>query len=212
MQYPNEILPQSTFKLISTEDIAEFSLIRHIDDQTESTILDENSGLIKTEFIANPTHHARDLSTSLFGIFTIEHTKIRLTLEGKSEYGHDCAPNAVVNPPIFNKHFDTYQNRTYWIVKVSDIHNQALEYTNVHNNEVLKAECLIEHTPMKWNFWHFSIRWKFNDGRYWHEMEKKDIEKYSRKIGHETKSIISKFAQLILPEYQTIPQPIYSCI
>lgn len=210
MQYPNEILPQSTFKSISTKDIAEYSLIRHVDDQTELTILDEITGLIKTEFIANPTNHSRDLSTSLYGIFKIQHTKIRLTPEGKSKYSLDCAPNTVVDPPIFNTHFDTYQNRTYWIIKVSDIHNQVLEYTN--NNEIINAECLIEHTPVKWNFWHFSIRWKFNDGRYWHEMEPKDIKKYSKKIGHETKSLISKFAHIILPEYQTIPHPVYSRI
>ncbi len=210
MQYPNEILPQTTFKLISTEEISDLSLIRHIDDQLTSNLIDDTTGFLKTEFIANPTSHARDLSTSLLGVFTVEHTKIRLTKEGKEEYSIECGPNTEVAPPIFDKHFDSYENRTFWVVKVASIHNQSLEYTNVQNNEVLKAECLIEHTPMKWNFWHFSIRWRFNDGRYWHEMEKKDIEKYSRKIGHETKSIIAKFAQIVLPEYQMIPLSIYS--
>lgn len=209
MQYPSEILPHNTYKLISTEEIGNFFLIRHVDDQTEATILDDTTGLVQTEFIANPTRHSRDLSTSLLGVFKVEHTKIRLSQEGKNEYSVECDPNENVSHPLFNIHFDIYENRTYWLIKVSNINNQIVQYTNPQNLEILNAECQIEHTPMKWNYWHFSIRWKFNDGRYWHEMDKKETDKYARKIGHETKSIISKFAQVVLPDFEIIPTSIY---
>ncbi|MDI9358514.1 MAG: hypothetical protein QM528_06180 [Phycisphaerales bacterium] len=210
MQYPSEILPQHTYQLISPEKIVDFFLIRHVDNQTHDTIIDQTTKLVKPEFIANPTAHARDLSTSLLGVFTVNHTKIQLTDKGKDEYAVAWLSNEAVNPLLFKIHFDIYENRTYWFIKVSNINNQTVQYTNPENCETLHITCQIEHTPMKWNFWHFSIRWQFKDGRYWHTMSKKDIEKYSRKIGHETKSIISKFAQVLEPDFKIIPTDIYT--
>ena len=209
MLYPNEILPNINYKTISTKDVDCFSLIRHVDDETVDTIIDEITGFVKSDFIANPTSNLRDLSTSLYGIYAIEHTKIRIKKDGGQDYLVECLPNSEVVPPLFDVHFDTYENRTFWFIQISNIQNQRAEYINPQNQEILNAECQIEHTPMKWNYWHFSIRWKFSDGRYWHEMSQKEIDKYSRKIGHETKAIISKFAQVVLPKYKTIPTSIY---
>ncbi|MFN8250352.1 MAG: hypothetical protein U0V75_00625 [Ferruginibacter sp.] len=157
MNYPTKLLPQKKYKIINC-DISNSLLIRHIDiKDNDYEIEDPETGNVKLKYISQQTKHIADYSTSLFGIFTIKHLAIRLTNEGKKKYNEYCEPNSLITPLIFNDDFLIDNNRKFISFKVGSINNKIITYPQ--NDTNTNGKCVVEHTPMKWNYWHFSVRW-----------------------------------------------------
>ena len=99
--------------------------------------------------------------------------------------------------------------RGCWYVKISEIINQKAIYK--YGDEGFNASCGIYHTPMKWNFWHFSIRWFLEKEQcYWHELDNKHKKKgWYQRLAHETRSIIRKFAKTDKPLSMNLPPSCY---
>ena len=68
---------------------------------------------------------------------------------------HYCNPDDRVEIPLFEIEFTNDANRLFWCAKINQLNNVAFPYTRGKE----PFTCGVEHTPMKWNYWHFSLRW-----------------------------------------------------
>lgn len=205
MNYPIRILPKENYQSIEC-DLSSHYLIRFTNTNDIAEIKDPNTGFIKQEHICQPRKRASDLSTSLLGVFEISHLQIELTETGKIKYNLYCQPDESVDLPIFKKDFELNKSRHFWAILIKDIMNA--EVIHIKSDLPFRAQCSIQHTPMKWNFWHFSIRWKTDDG-FWHELTEKQQEKIAKRIGSDVRAYLSKYAQVEEPNYTELEESFY---
>lgn len=193
MEFPAQLLPNENLKLIDC-DISHHHLIRHTPTKD---MWDSELNLLKEKAVCEPRTRMPDLSASLLGIFEECHICINILRE--SDFNNYCNPNISVSSPVLNKDYVIVEDRGCWFVEISKINNQKAEY--VYNSDDLFAICKVIHTPMKWNFWHFSIRWFLpNENKFWYEIdERMRLRNWSKKLAHETRSIIRKFAKIEKP-------------
>lgn len=205
-KYPIELLPNENYKLIR-DGIVGFYLIRTTNTK-ENLLNDSNE--IQQEYICSPREHIQDLSTSLLSIFEPEHSYIELTSIGKEKYSNGyCKPDCKVAIPEFIEDYTINIKNGYWFVLIDKIEGQVANY--LHSNPPLNAKCCICHTPTKWNFWHFSIRWKFEDGKFWDELpdDEKNKDRLKKRLATEARAIIAKFAQIPEPDYFELDSKFY---
>lgn len=201
MNYPIEILPNKRYKKI-TQNISKFCLVRYIDGKFESNELkDPVTGNVKVEYIANPRDQISDLSTSLLSVFRIEHNYISLTDYGKKEYNHECMPNEHVITPIHEKHFTIDKNKSFWFVTIGDLFEKEITVELDRKTSYI-VKCIIVHTPMKWNFWHFSIRWIATD-------RNNNQVKLTRAVYTNARIMLSKHSSTDEPKYSPIEKSYY---
>lgn len=200
MNYPFEILPNPGYKLI-TCDLSKYFLIRFTHSNIREIIFDDTINQVRQSQIVDPSKGMEDLSTSLLGIFKPNYIQIDLTATGKIKYNHYCSPDRLVDTPVFEVDYIMNVNRGFWVVLVGDINNITADYTKGDIDTKFKATCVIEHTPMKWNYWHFSIRWKTENLEFWHKLAENQKRKLSKRLGHEARATIAKFAKIEYPQY-----------
>mgnify|MGYP005850082119 CR=1 FL=1 len=185
MQYPTHLLPNQNYKLIDC-DLSKFYLIRH-SHIPQDKLLDD-LGNLKTEAIAQGAIKIiPDYSTSLFSVFETSDIYIKVINKNYQVY---CKPNEVIDTPVYDKDFILNENRGYWLVKIEKINNQKIKY----EDGSLSAICVVIHTPMKWNFWHFSIRWYINDiDGFLHENPDYETKSVRRKLTNEARSLLKEY-------------------
>jgi hypothetical protein len=206
MDYPVEILPNPDYKIIDC-DVSELYLLRLVyrtDDENE--IVDRATGKIKSTYICSPEDHISDMSFSLLGVYNIAHIRLAFTPAGSERLMHYCAPDEFVDVPIFEEEFTNDAIRHCWCIPINKLNNVVFPYQigNVHFN----ATCRVTHTPMKWNFWHFSLLWDTELGRL-EDMDSKDRKKIARKLGHTTRVELTHFATLGAPEAKVLDRACY---
>ena len=165
-------------------------------------------GNIELKYIADPTKHISDYSTNLLGVFEVNHIEIYLTSIGKEKYSLYCSPNETVSTPEYEIDFLRNSEKRFFTIRISLLNNQPIPY---ELDEVsLTGKCIVRHTPMKWNFWHFSIHWLNHEGIYLHTLNDKEIKKgWGRQLSSVARAYISELAELSVPEYPTIPAVCY---
>ena len=203
MNYPSEILPNSTYKLI-TCDLSNHYLIRFTNSNKREDIFNEELNQVKQTEICSPSEGMNDLSTSLLGVFETSFIQIDLTDLGKEKYNDYCEPDIEVELPIFNTDFTVKESRGFWVVLIGDINETTADYTKGDIDTKFKATCIIQHTPMKWNYWHFSIRWKTEEQGFWHQLGDNQKKKLAKRLGHEARANIAKFAKIEEPNYSQL--------
>jgi hypothetical protein len=132
--------------------------------------------------------------------------KIELTKDGKSKFNMLCEPDSNVDVPEYEKDFILNEQRHYWIVMIGEIQNALVDYTMA--NLPFRATCLIMHTPMKWNYWHFSIRWLTKQG-FWHTLTTNEKEKVTKRLGNEARAHLMKYARLQAPVIKVLHSSCY---
>ena len=202
MDYPLTLLPQLNYKIIDC-DLSDYCLIRHSHLPQENLL--DSLGKLKEVVIASGAEKVLpDYSTSLFGVFNLENVKIRVT---NSDYQEYCEPNIEVIPPVFGTDFENVEDRGYWSIMISSINNQEINY----EDDSLKAICKVVHTPMKWNFWHFSIHWFILDiNDYWHKNLNYQTTKIRRKLATEARGLLKQFGRPIILSSKVINPECYS--
>jgi hypothetical protein len=203
MKYPTEILPCPDYKLIEC-DLSNLTLVRSFMSIENEQDIDSSTGNINIKLIAHPTENINDYSTNLLGIFELSHLKIALTASGKELYSCYCRPNEEIEPPIFQLHYSIDDERKYFTIKISDIINLKIPYK--YNEQEMKASCIICHSPMRWNYWHFSLRWLLQNGEWLHEVPKKG---WTRKIASTSRAILVHLISLQFPNYYVIENSQY---
>ncbi len=163
MTYPNELLPQSNYKLIdfgSTDcKFERLVLCRQTKDSDFTDIDSDGLEIIKLDYISIETDHLRDFSTNLFGVFNENHFGIEwIKNDAKNDrmFDHWNKENEIILPK-FNFHFVINQNKKAFYLKLRDFQNKIIP--NDQDDEILSK---VIHTPCNSNFWHFSIRWLIN--------------------------------------------------
>lgn len=156
MPYPIEILPQTGYRLIVC-NLLPFHLTRYTNNKD---IFDE-AGFISLTSIVSPKEGIMDLSLSLLGIFEYNHNLITLTTDGKIDYNHMCAPDLTVNVPEETRHYIINHDRSWWSLSIQQIMEQ--NYTCDYKGTEIIFIPVINHTPMMWNYWHFSLTWDISN-------------------------------------------------
>ena len=212
MEYPTHILPKKHYKNIS-EILPDNFLIRHfILAKNEELIYDVN-GHIENKFLFHPTERFGDLSTSLLGIFNTNDINVDLTPKGKRKYGSYCEGDFTFNIPDHPEDFsiDTSGLRKFWTLKIGNVHNVNSIFSKSNGTETTFT-CHVIHTPAKWNFWHFSIRWFLNDDKeyYFKQLENKQIsEGNKRRIATAVRVLLKENIQIEFDQEATVPDNCY---
>jgi hypothetical protein len=180
MIYPEKILPQANRIKINTISVGDFYLIRH----TKEKNLLSSDGMLSIKAVSIGAEKILpDYSSSLFGIFKSEEGKIKII---NDKYLGYCKPDENVTAPAPGVDYVLESERNFWYVRIDDIHNTLIKY-----NDGFEAVCEVIHTPMLWNFWHFSVRWFITEHNcYWYEKKDMDTKKIRRKLIFEIRSLL----------------------
>ena len=205
MEYPSELLPRANYKIIDCE-LNDYYLIRFTLTADINEIWDNELKAVKNSHICSPNERIDDLSMSLLGVYNRQHIFLDFTEQGKQQFMHYCEPDEEVETPEHVKHFFSNPNRHFWCAPIRKLHNVDFDYTR--NNESCVATCIVKHTPMRWNFWHFSLRWTINSGSL-DDLEEKPRKKIARRIGHAARVVIAQFASIKIPHHPVLPDPCY---
>lgn len=205
MEYPLEILPTPGYKTIDC-GLDDYYLLRHTDTNNLEEIWDNETNTIRLEHVYSPSIRVSDLSMNLLGIFKTNYIFLAFTDEGSDKYMHECPSNELVEPPIFQKDYFLNTNRHYWCIQARYLRNERFEYKI--GEETFIATCLIVHTPMRWNFWHFSLRWRLDSGLL-EDLAPNKRKSIAKKLEHSVKSRIIQFARMEEPIHETLPRECY---
>jgi hypothetical protein len=186
MLFPAKILPKSYYKIIQNIPSSAF-LIRSSRDKN---IVDSLTGFISHKAIGEPSStHIPDLSTSLFGPFKEEHSKIRIL--NKSLGCYIKPPFNNIDIPVMGEDFDFGFLFGYWFVEIEKIHNKKIIF--IKDNIKYEAICIVNHTPTLWNFWHYSVNWYLPLFQcFWHDLSENDSKKSwaAKSLAHATRNLI----------------------
>lgn len=205
MDYPIEILPNAAFKYIDC-DLATHFLLRIINTRDINEFWDFETNMLKIAHVCSPREHIQDLSMSLLGIYRPQDIFIQLTESGKIKFNHYCEPDANVPVPVFEEEFILNEDRHYWWVPIDKLSNKEFPYER--DNHPFVATCMVEHSPMRWNFWHFSLKWKTDLGDL-EDLPEKQKKNVDRRIAHSARALIAKFAIIEFPENLILPKNCY---
>lgn len=209
MDYPKLILPQAEFKLI-VADLTGYFLLRMTRTNDKNELIDQVTGKPNLKHVCSPSDHIIDFSCSLLGIYTPDHIVIEFTEQGKQKYMHSCSPDATVVIPIFETDFITIDGRHFWCVPIEQLHKAEFTYQSGNKpEEIHKVTCLVRHTPMLWNFWHFSLHWETAEGIVT-KREDAGAKKIIQKVAHSARVLLSETLSFELPEpNNVIPEHFY---
>lgn len=207
MIYPLHLLPQIEYKSINC-DLSEYYLTRHFDILDDSTPLVDANGLLEDKYLFSPSSRLGDMSTSLLSVFERYDINVALTRPaGVKSFAVYCNNDFTSTIPKIFEHFYFANNRSSWQIKIGTIHGIELNSLNADGSNEKAFYCEIIHTPAKWNFWHFSIRWKFADGNYFFQLfEENKVNKGNiKRISSAVRILLKKHAELDVVDCPVLP-------
>lgn len=183
MNYPPHLLPQQHFKIMHYEAWMErHFLLRHTNDKA---LIDPESGLLKLDYIVVNTDHLRDFSTNLLGVFTVKDCHWKINKEKMdSYYSAGWQEGEIVDVPLPDDCEYLIERGAFYI----PIGSCAGKKIEALGSVPVTAICEVFHTPIRCNFWHFSLRWKDGNNDYFNELHPKSIRNFF-------KSCVRKFIQ-----------------
>lgn len=194
MKYPFEILPQPRYKKI-INDLSGHFLVRYTDRPAKSV------GIVAMDEVASPRKNIRDLSTSLIGVFKYHYHKIRLTEEGKEKYGDYCQPDAFSGVPQYLADFNLKEDGGAWVVAIDSIHGNKFFFERDGIEDFIM--CYVVHTPAKWNYWHFSLKW--------YDSKQEEIIKFTDSHANKARGLIAEHGSWGTPPFIGLPIEYYRC-
>lgn len=167
--------------------------------------LKDANGKLKEKYIVRNTSHLRDYSNNLLGDFNVEHSFIEVNSKSKSGYFiklWDLKSEVLV--PIYKRDYRINSSKGCFYLKIDDFMNAKVLY-----DDQGIVTCKVIHTPTNSNFWHFSLRWYFNDVdiHTWRVKEKAGAQ---RRILTSAKSYIIQNCHFTEPKYDPCPKNYYS--
>lgn len=121
-------------------------------------------GALDPDVVVVQSQQVPALSTSLFGHFKLDHTKIELIGDRRTYFNEMCNPDDAVDEPIDLVDYQLNAQRHYIVLPISKLHKAKHTFKS-GSGDIMQIESVLEHTPMRWNFWHFSLQWDTNEGR-----------------------------------------------
>lgn len=202
MKYPIRLLPQPNFRKIQVPEIRDkYYLLRSTKDKD---FIDPITGKIKIEYLVEDETiaHLRDFSTNLLGVFTIRDSQWHyksserklLLLSEWNEGEEGLCPN-------IPEDIELNTEKGCVFIPINEVHEREVPHRSLNFK---RLECKVLHTPIKSNFWHFSIRWYF-DGLS-KENWTKGIKNLMKTTGRSFLIEVIKFEE---PNYIQISQNLY---
>lgn len=207
-EYPLHILPSEDKKIINS-NVDDCVIFRHFQEIPNFPVIDPNTNYINQRYLIHPSSNIIDLSTNLFGLFTHKEGEIKIIGDNLKYFNQYCKPNIKAKIPVHKKDY-IHEERQFWHVLIGDIQKIIVDYPSPNKNSTaFTAKCCVLHTPMKWNYWHYSVRWRiFQEEQefYLDQIDEKKQRRYIKKIASETRSVLIKNISLKLEnlKYRTI--------
>ncbi|CAN5176735.1 hypothetical protein BH23BAC1_BH23BAC1_50220 [soil metagenome] len=202
MNYPNRLLPQPNFKIIHWDELLKNHYLIHYTPTKD--LIDPETKKLKIEYVVRQTNHLRDYSNNLLGVFLVEDIFwVPVKKSPKVDYfGAAWKDNTPVLTPNIPEDYIKDEERGYFFMKISDCHSEIVEF---NDGTFASPECIVLHTPINANFWHFSLRWLF---------EGKDLQKWSgaieRRMRTSAKAFILEKAFFEEPFFEEIEAHLYN--
>ncbi|NUQ24842.1 MAG: hypothetical protein HUU34_12895 [Saprospiraceae bacterium] len=161
MNYPGHLLPKPDYCCIPwMKELQGYFLLR---SAPSSDLLDAETGMVRARFILGDNQSReilKDYSTNLLGIFTPDDAAIKLTNNGRKAYLVGLwSEGEEVTPPVEDD-FEVLQDFGFFFYPIGVIHEFPQPLDIASKPQYTEARCYICHTPVRSNFWHFSVRWK----------------------------------------------------
>lgn len=163
MLYPAEILPQPHFKKIN-ESLDGFFICRKVPNRQAL----ELTPIIKEELLGlERASDCFDYSTNLPGVFELVHNKLEIVGEDKKYFITYWDEGVPVVTPIHEQDLIVNDGAGWFFLPINKVAGLRIPFNrkqNLPTNET--ALSAVVHTPSNSNFWHFSIKWKDDNGDY----------------------------------------------
>jgi hypothetical protein len=179
-------------------------LLRIVFAADPAEIMDADTGRIKDKYICSPSEHAIDYSCSLLGIYSGAHICLHFTEQGKHAYMHYCPPDEEVNVPVRDVDFTENEDRNFFCIPISRL--DGIPFPFKQSDGTVTITCRVTHTPMRWNFWHFSLHWQSGE-QIFRSIQSKQDKRIAQKIGHAFRNEMSMLVKLGLPDNYNLIDP-----
>lgn len=202
MPYPTKLQPRRCYKIVKS-NLTDYFLIRHTNTCDLSKLVNAQTGNVELSQFCHPTEQMNDFSTSLLGVFKVEHTKIKLLGSRKDYFNDYCKPDDKVDIPQDELDYTYEQNRHFFILPINKINGMSVPGKRAEKEFI--AICRLVHTPARWNYWHFSIQWEVNGELITNEKN----NEWKRRLLSIAKAMVSQFASIEAPIVKKIPPNFY---
>jgi hypothetical protein len=201
MQYPPHLLPRQHFKIIPFEAwMNACFLLHHTKDRD---LFDPETALLKLDYIVLNTDHLKDFSTNLLGTFRYEDCYWSVNKERMDAFfGENWLEGEAVECPSPDD-CGYHEERGAFYLSIERFAGKEVRSTG---DDEITTICDVLHTPIRCNYWHFSLRWKDENGDYFQDLRPKRIRIFFKMW---VKRFIQENAIFDLPEYQPIPPEKY---
>ncbi len=203
MVYPDRLLPRPNYCLFSDiEALDSFFLQRSTPD---ADIIDPITNTIKPRYISFQTGHLHDLSTNLIGIFLPEDRFWRLIGENKEYFTRELWPvGEVIETPSYPDDFEHTDTLGAIYLPINKLNGLSIPY-NKGGQDGFTAICRVLHTPVRSNFWHFSLRWFNEEGDVLHQKGS-----WKKRMLTSARAALIEFGVISEPEAQKIDISLYT--
>lgn len=204
MEYPEHLLPQPSYRIISFDSKESMNL--YLVRRTSTTDIKDEYGRLKSEHVTLQSDHLKDYSTNLLGLFKPSDCLIAVPLRDspqKRYFQNLWAKDEVILTPIYETDFAVESGRGCFFLRTADFHQK--QFSSPTSDCVAAPTCEVLHTPTNANFWHCSIRW-FCDG----EDSGKWKEKKFKRMKSIIRAFVIQFAEFDLPDYEHLDSKFYS--
>lgn len=170
-EYPTHLLPRSEYRIIEQDNLhshPDMFLIRHIESDKINYI--DGTNTLNPDCITIQSNHLHDLSCNLLGIFKEKDVCYVINKDIENPLWFE----GTVDAPS-QEEFTIDEKRGHYFVNID-----LLLKTTFPTNQGGTCSFVIIHTPVKYNFWHVSIRVLDSDGIEVNNSEKSNSQK--RKI------------------------------
>jgi hypothetical protein len=158
MLYPDHLLPKMDYRLIEwRKELCEYYVLRAA---PSADLIDPDTGMVRARFVNdNSREHLLDYSTNLIGIFSPKDVAIEWERNDRKHYYTSTWAIAEIVEPPSSSDFSIREDFGYFFYAIGTLH-QYPQPINVARVPHTQAKCYVCHTPVRANFWHFSVRWK----------------------------------------------------
>lgn len=161
MVYPEHLLPKSAYCCIPwRSELHGHYLLR---STSSSDIWDTETGSVRGRYVLElnqSRENLKDYSTNLWGIFATTDAAIKLTKSERKAYLIESwSEGEIVDPPAPGE-FDVLEDYGFFFYQIGVIHGFPHPLDLLAKPQYIEARCYVCHTPVRSNFWHFSVRWK----------------------------------------------------
>lgn len=178
MDYLDHLLPNEDFcEILIDEDVCSFFLLRRLKTSDPNQECRPGTESLKFNSIcrSGSVKEALDFSVNISSqFFGLNELAIKIVGEKSSYFAQYCEIpySSKEVPPVYGQDFillDSYGCCHFKIDDILKVGPRVITALDGQGNVVKEdtVKPIVLHTPAKWNFWHFSVRWAFdNEGEF----------------------------------------------